>query len=140
MTLLDTDIFTLVLRGNPVVRPRVETELLANNVSLPVFVKAESLRGWTDGLVKAGTSADVRRMQERLFDAEEFLKRFPIIPFDDGAAVLFENLRRDTNLKKRGLTDLLIACIALANRATLVTRNTKDFAGIPNLNLENLAD
>lgn len=36
--------------------------------------------------------------------------------------------------------DLRIACIALAHDATLVTRNTKDFAHVPNLKVENWAD
>jgi tRNA(fMet)-specific endonuclease VapC len=40
-------------------------------------------------------------------------------------------------LKATNGQDLLIASIALANRATLVTRNTKDFQNIPNLKLAN---
>ncbi len=35
--------------------------------------------------------------------------------------------------------DLRIAAIALANNATLVTRNTQDFIEIENLTLENWA-
>ena len=36
--------------------------------------------------------------------------------------------------------DLLTACIALAHDATLVTRNTRDFAVVPGLKIENWAD
>ncbi len=36
--------------------------------------------------------------------------------------------------------DLLIACIVLAHNATLVTRNTKDFANIPGLKQGNWAN
>jgi tRNA(fMet)-specific endonuclease VapC len=43
-------------------------------------------------------------------------------------------------LRNIGCGDLLIASIALANRATLVTRNRKDFRKLPNLGLENWAD
>jgi tRNA(fMet)-specific endonuclease VapC len=39
-----------------------------------------------------------------------------------------------------GRSDLLIACICLADGATLVTRNLKDFQGVPDLRLENWAD
>jgi tRNA(fMet)-specific endonuclease VapC len=35
--------------------------------------------------------------------------------------------------------DRLQAAIALANGATLVTRNTKDYAGVPGLKVENWA-
>jgi predicted nucleic acid-binding protein len=37
----------------------------------------------------------------------------------------------------QGRISFLIASIALTNRATLVTRNTKDFQNIPNLKLAN---
>lgn len=53
---------------------------------------------------------------------------------------LFDQLRTNKKLKKPNLKDLLIACIALAHDATLVTRNTKDFQPIPNLKLINWAD
>jgi len=43
-------------------------------------------------------------------------------------------------LKKVGRADLLIAAIALAHRATLVTRNVRDFQQIPGLILENWTD
>jgi tRNA(fMet)-specific endonuclease VapC len=36
--------------------------------------------------------------------------------------------------------DLLIACIALAQDALLVTRNTKDFNQVPGLRIANWAD
>jgi tRNA(fMet)-specific endonuclease VapC len=55
-------------------------------------------------------------------------------------AVEFEKLRQNTNLKKIGRGDLQIASIALAHRATLVTRILKDFQQIPGLQVENWAD
>ena len=55
------------------------------------------------------------------------------------AAAEFERLRANKKLKKIGRRDLLIACIALANRARLVTRNQKDFRQVPGLHVENWA-
>jgi tRNA(fMet)-specific endonuclease VapC len=43
-------------------------------------------------------------------------------------------------LRKIGLPDLLIAAITLPNKATLVTRNTKDFGKVPGLQIENWVD
>ena len=52
----------------------------------------------------------------------------------------FEFLLQHKKLKKIGRGDLLIASIALAHRATLVTRNLKDFQLVPGLKVENWAD
>jgi tRNA(fMet)-specific endonuclease VapC len=43
-------------------------------------------------------------------------------------------------LRKIGRADLLIAAISLANRATVVSRNLKDFRQVPGLRVENWAD
>jgi predicted nucleic acid-binding protein len=48
-------------------------------------------------------------------------------------------LRKQKKLKLRR-PDLLIACIALAHKALLVTRNTKDFEKVSGLRLANWAD
>ncbi|MBA4063936.1 MAG: PIN domain nuclease [Isosphaera sp.] len=87
--------------------------------------------------MKAADGAAVVRAHELLRGSEVYLAGFRVLPFDPAAAAQFDRLRGDKNVKKAGRNDLLIACIALANEATLVTRNTKDFAGIPGLKLEN---
>jgi tRNA(fMet)-specific endonuclease VapC len=46
---------------------------------------------------------------------------------DQIAIVQFDRLRAARSLRKIGRADLLIASIALANRATLVTRNLRHF-------------
>jgi tRNA(fMet)-specific endonuclease VapC len=78
-------------------------------------------------------------MQERLATTEEFLGRFPVVPFDAAAGTHFDRLVRSKAVRKVGPADLFIACIALAHRAILVTRNIKDFAVIPDLLIENWA-
>lgn len=39
-----------------------------------------------------------------------------------------------------GRADMLIACIALAHNALLVTRNTKDYKNVAGLRLDNWVD
>jgi tRNA(fMet)-specific endonuclease VapC len=63
-----------------------------------------------------------------------------IVPLGQSAVAEFARLYAQRELRKIGNRDLLIAAIALANRATLVTRNLKHFRPIPGLKLENWAD
>jgi tRNA(fMet)-specific endonuclease VapC len=68
------------------------------------------------------------------------LKRFTILAIVPAAAAEFDVLRQNKKLKKIGRGDLLIAALTLANRATLVTRNRKDFGQVPGLKVEDWAD
>jgi tRNA(fMet)-specific endonuclease VapC len=63
-----------------------------------------------------------------------------VVPFDERAAVEFERLREVKAARKIGHADLIIASVALTNRATLVTRNLRHFRYVPNLMLENWVD
>jgi len=57
-----------------------------------------------------------------------------LIDYDAEAASKFEQLRQ---AKVRiGTKDLRIAAICLANNATLLSRNLKDFGQVPGLNVE----
>ena len=58
----------------------------------------------------------------------------PIIPFDAKAGLVFEQLRKARN--QVGVMYLKIASIAIANDATLLTRNLVDFGKIPGLRAE----
>ena len=63
-----------------------------------------------------------------------------MLTIKEGAAREFDRLRQHKKLKKIGRADLLIACITLAHRATLVTRNLKDFRQVPGLPIESWMD
>jgi tRNA(fMet)-specific endonuclease VapC len=92
-------------------------------------------------LLKAADGSQLRRAQKWLDQTVHDLAAIPkTIPINDAAADQFDRLRGMKRLRKIGRRDLLIACIALANRATLVTRNAKDFRQVPGLSLEDWAD
>lgn len=92
-------------------------------------------------MLKAADGAELQRGQQRLDDAERDLARIPrVLPIDAAAIAEFDRLRQTKGLKKIGRGDLLIASIALAHNATLVTRNTRDFQKVPGLQLVNWAD
>ncbi len=70
-----------------------------------------------------------------LTEQRKFLDQFASLPFDDRAADEYGRIR--AHLARLGTpigpNDLLIAAIALANHATLVTHNTAEFARVPGL-------
>jgi len=138
MILLDTDIYTLHQHGHEKVRERCGTASEAPAITL--VTQIEVLRGRHDTLVKSEDGARLLHAQQVLALTLRHMMQFPVILFDAAAAVEFDRLRQSKGLKKIGRRDLLIACIALANRARLVSRNLKDFRKIPGLQLENWAD
>ena len=56
-----------------------------------------------------------------------------VLPYDVEAQLRFAQLRRQQ--VRIGTQDLRIAAIALSKNATLVTRNTRDFAKVPGLHI-----
>ena len=127
MFLLDTNICIAFLGD-------ADREVRARLLSLPVgevalcsVVKAELLYG-------ARNSA---RIEQNLACLASFVAPLRSLPFDDEAAARYGSLR--AQLKRDGHpvggNDMMIAAIALATDATLVTRNAREFAHIAGLRL-----
>ncbi len=139
MHLLDTDTLTHLHAGNPNVIERLRA-VEDPEVGITIITKAEVLRGRIDYLLKAETRTNLLKAQELLFRTEELLQKLLIIPISQSAADEFERLRAVSKLRKIGQADLLIASISIANRATLVTRNTRHFKQIPGVRVVNWVD
>jgi tRNA(fMet)-specific endonuclease VapC len=138
MNLLDSDTLTWFTAGHPRLVKRV---LAATDiVGTTIISRIEILRGRFDFLMKAADGQQLQRAQGWLEQSERDLNKFAVVPIDEAAAARFDQLRVQRNLRKIGRADLLIACIALANDATLVTRNLKHFRQVPNLKVENWVD
>jgi tRNA(fMet)-specific endonuclease VapC len=138
MILMDTDTLTLYFQRHPRVSEKVRT---AEEVpATSIVTRIEVLQGRFESVLKAANADQLLAAQERLAVAEIEMAKFEIVPFDALAAAEFDRLRQNRKLKKIGRKDLLIATIALAHSATLVTRNLRDFRQIPSLRLENWAD
>ena len=138
---LDTDIFTLLVQGQERVSARY-AEIIAigdDTVTIPAIVRIEVLSGRFEAVKKAGDGAGLLTVYDRLVRTEAALSTYRILPLTRTAADHFDRLRANKKLKKIGRPDLLIACIALAHDATLVTRNVKDFTAVPGVKLENWA-
>lgn len=139
MHLLDTDTLTYLHAGHPRVENRLRA-LADPNVATSVITRIEILRGRFDFVLKAATGTELVRAQRLLTRSEELLAQVVALPLDQRAANEFDRLRTMKNLGKIGRADLLIASIALSHRATLVTRNVRHFAQIPDLIVVNWID
>jgi tRNA(fMet)-specific endonuclease VapC len=139
MHLLDTNTLTALHKGDPRVSDRLK-HLDDPDIATTLITKIELLRGRIDFLLKANDGQALLRAQSWLFQTETLLGEIDILPFDSMAIEQFERLRAERSLRKMGRADLQIASIALAKRATLVTRNIKDFRRVPNLKTINWLD
>ena len=139
MHLLDTDTLTHLHAG----QQNVVKQLMAvddPDVGITIITKVELLRGRIDYLLKAETGVELLKAQELLFRTEELLNQLLVVPISQAASEQFDRLRATPKLRKIGRADLLIASIALANRATLVTRNLRHFSKIPDIRVVNWVD
>lgn len=117
--LLDTNsCIYLLARAKPALAARV-ADCDAGSVGLSAVVCAELALGFDDAPDR------LKGMLER------FLQRFPVLPFDEGAARAYARVPF-----RRGKFDRLIAAHTLALDATLITSNVKDFSDVPALKLE----
>jgi predicted nucleic acid-binding protein len=78
------------------------------------------------------------RTVEQLAVARSVLGSNGIIPFSEGLAAAADVFRSLGSPRKRA-ADVAIGVTAVASGAVLVTRNARDFAGVPGLKLEAIA-
>ena len=87
------------------------------------------------GVARANQSPDHLQVSR----LAEFLSDLVILPLDDPATREYAAIR--SQLQRAGAAigamDALIAAIALANDATLVTNNVREFSRVPGLRIEN---
>ena len=123
--LLDTNTCIQYLNGRSTqVRDRLHSKA-PGDVALCSVVKAELFYG----------ALRTRNPQRTLALLGTFLARFQSLAFDDRCAELYGRIRaRLTELGTPiGPNDLLIAAIALAHSAVLVTHNTREFGRVEGL-------
>lgn len=79
------------------------------------------------------------RREENLAVLRRFFQEFATLPFDEKCEEIYGIIR--AQLARAGTpigpNDLLIAAVALANDATLITRNTSEFGRVKGLGIEN---
>ena len=136
MYILDTDHLSLLGRApSGAERLRLRLARLRPGERVATIINfEEQMRGWMSHLAVARSLARQVDAYRRL---KEFLDRYlkiAVLEFDEAAAAEFERLER---LRLRiGTMDLKIAAIALVHNATVLTKNFKDFARVPDLRIE----
>jgi predicted nucleic acid-binding protein len=76
------------------------------------------------------------RTPEQLAVARSFFPEDGVIPFSEGLAELAAEVFRRLGSPRRRAADVAIGVTATAHGAVLLTRNAREFAGIPDLRVE----
>jgi tRNA(fMet)-specific endonuclease VapC len=141
MIVLDTDIVTLISYGkNEKLRKRLEDVPDDEELAITVITSMEILQGRFASILKAATAAELSAAMERFTDSKAFLESYQLLDVTEDAAKHFTAMTMGKKKPKMKRGDMLNACIALAHKALLITRNTKDYQTVAGLKIENWAD
>jgi len=126
--LLDTNICIHVINAKPPAVLERFRRYRMGEIGLCSVVAAELAYG----VAKSGSARNRQAL-------EMFLAPLIILPFDDAAVWAYGNLGAELERKGTpiGALDTMIAAHALSQQSTLVTNNTREFARVPGLALEN---
>lgn len=118
--MFDTNAVIVALDGDdPVFRARM-AEVEEGDIVMSSVVLAEVALGTAQGRPPVAKVLDI------------FLEEVPVLAFDESAARVYAKIP-----SKRASYDRLIAAHALSLGLAVVTANTKDFADVPGLMVEN---
>jgi len=128
MILLDTNICIYIINAKPPAVLARFKQYRMGDIGLCSVVAAEL----AFGVAKSGSPRNRQAL-------EMFLAPLTILPFDAAAVWVYGDLRAD--LERRGTPigslDTMIAAHALSLQVLLVTNNTREFAKVPGLQLDN---
>ena len=127
--MLDTDTCSYVMkRSNDAVLRRLQ-KTPVNDICISVITKSELLYG---------VEVSPRRQQDQTA-LHGFLQHLEVLDFSDEATADYAQIRAylKTHGTMIGANDLFIAAHARSLDLTLVTNNTREFARVPNLKIQN---
>lgn len=131
---LDTDHISLQQRSHMTVLQRLRALREDDSIAVTVITVEEQIRGRLEIIRRHGASplqvAAYTAFQQTL----RYFASWQVLDFTQAAFDQFSALRQQRI--RIGAQDLRIAAITLANAAILVTRNTRDFAQVPGLRIE----
>jgi tRNA(fMet)-specific endonuclease VapC len=128
MILLDTNICIYIINAKPAAVLERFKHYRLGEIGLCSVVAAEL----AFGVAKSGSARNRQAL-------EMFLAPLTILPFDERASWAYGDLRAE--LERRGTPigslDTMIAAHALSLQAKLITNNTREFAQVPGLQVDN---
>ncbi len=136
MLVLDTDHMSLLEWGaadSAALRERI-ADIPPDQAATTIISYEEQMRGWMAYIARAKSLTQQIEAYRRLRRHLENYRQIPVLDFDEGAAVQFEQLQRARI--RIGTMDLKVAAIVLSRGATLLSRNVGDFAKVPGLKIE----
>jgi tRNA(fMet)-specific endonuclease VapC len=130
---LDTDHISLYQKSHSQVVARLKL-VAPSDLAVTVVNAEEQLRGWFDAIRQAKSGERLHWAYLGLRQGIEYFNTIRVLDFSQEALNRYLALR---SAKIRiGTQDLRIAAIVLAFDGTLVTRNRRDFAQVPELKIE----
>lgn len=133
MYVLDTDHASLYQQGNVQIGKGLQGKG-PNQLTITIVSYEEQVAGRL-AVARRAQTIDGRIQAYRWLQATlDFYCRMPVLQFNQSAGDILRHLQQ---LKLHiGTKDLLISAITLANGATLLTRNSRDFQRVPGLLIE----
>lgn len=132
--LLDTDhvrFFSQGTREGANLQARI-LKIAPDDYGTTIISYEEQCRGWLSEINDAETPQQRIFAYDRLKRTLDFFSRIAVVAYDAEADAQFVALKAVLK-NKVGTKDLRIASIALANNATVLTRNSRDFGRVPGL-------
>lgn len=136
--ILDTDHITALQRRDPIFLQNFQL-IDDSQIFVTIINLEEQIQGRFEQINIIKKNKNYKKLPGAYVNLREtvyFFSKMNLLDFDQSALDYYQNLSQQFP-NKRVQQDLKIAAIALTHKMTLVTRNTKDFCQITNLNLEN---
>ncbi|MHB8864097.1 MAG: type II toxin-antitoxin system VapC family toxin [Pirellulaceae bacterium] len=136
MLILDTDHLVEYQKGTSAESQRLNERLTQQSqpFGTTIISVEEIMRGWMAAIRRVREPRDQVNAYVKLRRLFQFFAVWRVLDFDQAAALECERLR--IAKIRVGTMDMKIASIALARRATLLTRNRGDFERVPELVVE----
>lgn len=126
--LLDTTICIFIIKNKPTAVRERFAGLRPGEVGLSAVTEAELLHG----VYKSA------RIEHNLAAVLDFASQLVVVPFDSQVADAYGRIRAELERAGQpiGPLDFQIAATAVAHGLTLVTHNTREFARVPGIKIE----